>query len=134
MATLTKIVTGMEKGPEAIDANFKAINDDIATLTAGQKLTWINLPLESGITGNLLVAAAYNGSIIYIKGQINGSFTDTMLISKNTGTPLINLRWANLPVSTTNGIQNLQVQEDGYLRYTGSATTKQINANGLFAK
>lgn len=132
--TLTKIFSGMEKGPEAIDANFKAVDNSVATLTEGQKLKWINLPLEKGITGNLSVAEAYNGSIIYIKGQINttGDFKN-MLISKCTGTPLINLRWVNLPVAADSGIQNLQIQGNGDLHYTG-ATTKQISVNGLFAK
>ena len=135
MATLTKIVTGMEKGPEAINTNDVALNADIATLTAGQKLTWIYLPLESGITGNLSVAAAYNGSIVYIKGQVNGNFTVNTLLSKCTGTPLSNLIWSDLTVfAGSAGIQNLQMQGDGYLHYNGNPTSDQINANGLFAK
>ena len=134
MATLTKIVTGMEKGPEAIDANDVALNADIATLTAGQKLTWVDLPLESGITGNMSVATSYNGSITYIKGQINGKFTNSMLLSKCTGTPLINLHWANVAVVTSQGVQSLQTQGSGDLHYMGSVTPGQINAGGFFVK
>jgi len=134
-ATLASAKSYADSGDSATLTSAKAYADsgDVATLTAGQKLTWVDLPLESGIIGNLSAAASYNGSIIYIKGQINGSFTDTMLISKSTGTPLINLRWADLPVSTTNGIQNLQIKGNGDLHYTGS-DTNQINASGLFAK
>lgn len=131
---LTSITTGMEKGPEAIDANFKAVDNSVATLTEGQKLTWIDLPLEKGITGGLSVAEAYNGSIIYINGQINttGDFRN-MLISKCTGTPLANLSWVNLPVTADSGVENIQLNGNGDMGYRGTAT-KQINANGLFAK
>jgi hypothetical protein len=131
---MADIVKGEQNWKDKINNYMDANDKDITTLKADQNLTWINLPLESGITGNLSVAAAYNGSIIYIKGQINtaGDFRN-MLISKCTGTPLINLRWADLPVAADSGIQNLQIMGKGDLHYTGSAT-KQINANGLFAK
>lgn len=46
MAELTKIFTGMEKGPEAIQANFNEINGRIPD--AGD---WIDLPMRNGFGG-----------------------------------------------------------------------------------
>jgi hypothetical protein len=130
---MADIVKGEQNWKDKINNYMDANDKDITTLKAGQNLTWVNLPLEGGITGNLSVAAAYNGSIIYIKGQVNGNFTSSMLISKCTGTPLINFSWTDVPVAAGGGIQNLQIQRNGDLHYLGSAA-KQINANGLFAK
>lgn len=130
---MADIVKGEQNWKDKINNYMDANDKDITTLKADQNLTWIDLPLESGITGNLLVATSYNGSIIYIKGQVNGNFTSSMLISKCTGTPLINLRWTDVPVVAGGGTNNLQIQGNGDLHYLGSAA-KQINANGLFAK
>lgn len=130
---LTTIFTGMEKGPEKIDANFKALDNSVATLTEGQKLTWIDLPLESGIAGGLSVAEAYNGSIIYIKGEINGKFDSDMLLSKSTGTPLIKSHWVSVVVVTFNGVQTIKTLGNGDLHYTGSVTTSRISVSGFFS-
>jgi hypothetical protein len=136
MATLTTITTGMEKGPEAIDANDKALNADIATLLNGEKLTWVDLPLESGVTGKLSVAAGYGG-IVYIKGQVSGSFTSGKVLAKTAGTPLANLQWVDMAavVAPPTGVASLQANDSGTLNIYGiSGTATQINVSGLFAK
>lgn len=50
MAELTKIYTGMEKGPEAIQANFDLMNAQYTadTVNVGE---WIDLPIRNGFRG-----------------------------------------------------------------------------------
>lgn len=134
MATLTTITTGMEKGPEAINANDTALNADIATLTNNQNLTWYDVPLESGITGSLKAASDQN-QFVYVKGQINGSFTTGTKISSSIGTPLANLSWGNLPAVCNSCIGNLQIDGSGILSIQLlTSATDQINVTGFFAK
>ncbi|NMV60673.1 hypothetical protein FOL80_10085, partial [Lactobacillus reuteri] len=60
MANLTKIFTGMDKGPETINDNFNKINDDNGTLNS--KIDGINW---SGISTEGIV---YNGNFEYVAG------------------------------------------------------------------
>jgi hypothetical protein len=135
MATLTTITTGMEKGPEAIDANDKALNADIATLLNGEKLTWIDLPLSTGITGGLQMAQAFNSSVIFLKGQVGGTFKSGQTLSTCAGTALQSMHWADQPVVTSTGIASLQTNGSGELTIQGcSGTPTQINPSGVFLK
>jgi hypothetical protein len=134
MATLTKIVTGMEKGPEAIDANDTALNADIATLTKNQNLTWYDVPLESGITGALKAAVDQN-QFVYVKGEIIGNFTTGMKISSSIGTPLANMPWGDLPVVCNSCIGNLQTNGSGVLSIQQlTSAAHQIDVTGFFSK
>lgn len=47
MANLTKIFTGMEKGPEAIDDNFNSVESDISASKSSNPVT---LSVNSGVT------------------------------------------------------------------------------------
>ena len=53
MAELTKIFTGMEKGPEAIDANFTQIAQSM--VDAKTAITTMSLKPEAGATEPCLV-------------------------------------------------------------------------------
>lgn len=53
MAELTKIFTGMELGPEKIDANFKAVTDNIKAVEI-KDTGWINLPIQASGWGGWL--------------------------------------------------------------------------------
>lgn len=133
MATLTKIVTGMEKGPEAIDANDTALNADIATLTKNQNLTWYDVPLENGITGTLKAAVDQN-QFVYVRGELRGNFTTGTKISSSIGTPIANLRWCDLPVVCNSSIGNLQVDGNGVLSIQQIPSgANQIDVTGFFA-
>ena len=64
MAKLTKIVTGMEKGPEAIDANFTTLDGErISTLDAKPYTGFVlsNGATWYGSAGSLVTAELPNG-------------------------------------------------------------------------
>lgn len=131
---MADIVKGEQNWKNKINNYMDANDKDITTLKAGQNLTWVNLPLESGVTGNLSVAAGYGG-IVYIKGQVRGSFTDGKVLAKTAGTPLASMEWVNTVVAVTPpATASLQVNNSGTLTSQGiSGTATQINASGFFA-
>lgn len=131
---MADIVKGEQNWKDKINNYMDANDKDITTLKAGQNLTWVNLPLESGITGNLSVAAGYGG-IVYIKGQINGSFTGGTVLAKTVGTPLASKAWVDTPVVASSGLAFVQANSSGSITIQGiSGTAGQINASGFFAK
>ncbi|WP_448949533.1 hypothetical protein [Latilactobacillus sakei] len=76
MAELTKIFTGMEKGPEAIQANFDLMDTKINTLIADTG--WVKVPVINGWQGDISVRLQ-NG-VVYHKGYF-GSDGPTINIS-----------------------------------------------------
>lgn len=130
---MADIVKGEQNWKDKINNYMDANDKDITTLKAGQELTWVDLPLESGVTGNLSVAAGYGG-IVYIKGQVDGSFTSGKVVAKTVGTPLT-MEWVDTAVvASPIGVASLQVNGSGTLTIQGiSGTATQINASGFFA-
>lgn len=74
MATLTKIVTGMEKGPEAIDANFEALNKDsiVKTPWSNTGVTMLNGFAPANSEGMIWNTVKFGETtLLTIKGSIN---------------------------------------------------------------
>ena len=68
---LTKIFTGMELGPEAIDANFKEVTDNIKSVEI-KDTGWIDLPIQaSGWSGWIKVRK--RGPEIRLNGELHPS-------------------------------------------------------------
>lgn len=88
MATLTKIFTGMESGPETIDANFGSLNAELATggPTASTKVT-----IDNGGTKGYITFSR-QGSLV----TGNGNF-DAMKIGNGNF-----IEVANIPVGYRN--------------------------------
>lgn len=135
MATLTNITTGQKDWAGTSNANDTALNKDITTLLNSEKLTWVDLPLSSGITGGLQMAQAFNSSVIFLKGQVGGTFKSGQTLSTCAGTPLQSMHWADQPVVTSTGIASLQTNGSGVLTIQGcSGTPTQVNPSGVFLK
>lgn len=125
-----------------VDANEQTMNDELTVLTAGQKLTWVDLALNTSlVTGTLKIAPAFNNGVYFIKGQIN-SVSDKKIKSGDVvadvaGTPIEGLHWINTPVvSSTGGVAVFQVAGGTQLvaQGLGSNETGQMNASGVFIK
>ena len=102
MATLTKIVTGMEKGPEAINGNFVELDKDIAANAAVITNSSDGIAYTNGCTvstGNPLHYIVYQigtAKFVALKGQVNIPALDAN--KSVTG--------VTLPTSVTSGLSD----------------------------
>ncbi len=80
MAELTKIFTGMEKGPEAIQANFDLMNSKIE-ISSPKVSDWVNLTMRNGFDGTAQIRTTK-----YLSGQTKVDiYMEANHLRSNTG-------------------------------------------------
>ena len=109
---LTKIFTGMEKGPEAIDANFNGLSDDIKA-NKPSDTGWIPLVIQAGgWSGGIAVRKI--GQEIRLRGELHPSgAAANNLVFTTLPAGMTTLAWVGAAAINDYGKSFAVVMQDG---------------------
>lgn len=118
-----------------LNANDATLDTAVTDIQASQVLNWVDLPLVSGVSGNLRASIIGKTGAVAVTGQVIGTFLTGSTVAKVNGTPLEGHNWSDIPVITnTDATCGLQIANDGtfsIIDLPGGKQVTQINVNGI---